>query len=131
MDRDLFFYTKAKGQKVRLVSNLVWWPDIGFSYAQWTRDGQAIVCSLIVKINGKYMQIMATGFDFDKNQAVTPSWMIKGSYEPRAESDWKKQESIIKGIIAAHGGLSDQKIDDDLLEKTEKTLWFWQKPNEL
>jgi hypothetical protein len=131
LDRDLFLYAEPKGQKAQLIYNLAWRPDASFARAQWTKDGQVIVCSLLVKADGKFMSVLATGFDFSENKALNSSWMKKGSYWATPESKWKKQESIIKGIVAAHGGLSDQIIDENTLEKSEKTfktLWFWQAP---
>jgi hypothetical protein len=131
LDRDLFLYAEPKGQKAQLIYNLAWRPDASFARAQWTKDGQVIVCSLGVNADGKFMWVLATGFDFSENKALNSSWMEKKSYWATPESKWRKQESIIKGIVAAHGGLSDQIIDENILEKSEKTfktLWFWQTP---
>jgi len=126
MDRDLYFYAEPKGQKIQFVSSLWWWPDCSFSQAQWTKDGQVIVCSLNVKAIGN-VSVLTAAFDFSENKAFAPSWITKNSCDySRPESEWRKQELIIKGIIAVHGGLNDQKIDDGLLRKNEKTLWFWQ-----
>jgi hypothetical protein len=131
LDRDLFLYAEPKGQKAQLIYRLAWRSDASFSCAQWTKDGQVIVCSLLVKVDGKFMLVLATGFDFSENKAITSSWIEKSSYWATPESKWRKQESIIKGIVAAHGGLSDQSIDEKMLEKSEKTFkpfWFWQSP---
>jgi hypothetical protein len=126
MDRDLYLYAEPKGQKIQFVSSLWWWPDCSFSYAQWTKDGQVIVCSLNVKAIGN-APVLVAAFDFSANKAFAPSWITKNSCDySRPESEWRKQELIIKGIIAVHGGLNNQRIDDDLLRKNEKTLWFWQ-----
>jgi hypothetical protein len=131
LDRDLFLYAEPKGQKVQLIYSLAWRPDASFARAQWTKDGQVIVCSLLVKADGKFMSVLATGFDFSEDKALNSSWMAKSSYWATPESKWNKQESILKGIIAAHGGLSDKIIDENTVEKNEKTfrtLWFWQTP---
>ncbi|HTB83120.1 MAG TPA: hypothetical protein VK742_05650 [Candidatus Sulfotelmatobacter sp.] len=127
MDRDLLLYVKSDGQKPKFVAKLWWDPECYFSEAQWTKDGKMIVCSLNVN-TASNQPIMAVAFDFSANKSMVPPWMTNFLSEEKPESDWRRQESDIKEMIATHGGLSGSRITDDVLIANEKTLWFWQKP---
>lgn len=130
MDRDLWLYAKPNGQKAQFVANIYWWPECYFSQAQWTKDGEMIVCSLNVKPdNQPAMSVMAVAFDFTANKSIVPSWMTKVSCDySKPESDWRREETNVQEIVAAHGGLSDKRITDDIIRANEQRLWFWQTP---
>ncbi len=135
MDRDLWLYAKPNDQKPQFVANVYWWPECYFSNAQWTKDGEMIVCSLNVKPNNHVktdnqptISVMAVAFDFSANKPIVPSWMRKASCDLGFESDWRKQETNVLEMVAAHGGLSDSLITDDMIRANERKLWFWQTP---
>jgi hypothetical protein len=127
LDRDLILYAKPKGQTLRRLANLWWSPDCYFSQAQWTKDGEVIVCALKVRDAGD-RSFITVAFDFSDDKPITPAWMTVNSFDNRPESEWCKQELIIKEVITAHGGLSDEKIDDNTIRSREKHPWFWQLP---
>jgi hypothetical protein len=127
MDRDLWLYAKSDGQKTQFIANIWWSPECYFSDAQWTKDGKMIVCSLNVEVASN-QPIMAVAFDFSANKSIVPPWMTKISCDFKPEADWRKQETNVKKMVVAHGGLSDYRITDDTIRANEKKLWFWQTP---
>ncbi len=126
-DRDLLLCAKSAREKPQRVASLCWFPDCGFSSAQWSGDGQVIVCSVNAKVTGD-KPVMVVAYDFCKHQPVVPLWMTWSGFDNQPESEWRKQESIIHQIIADHGGLRNERIDDDVLKSKEKKLMFWQVP---
>jgi hypothetical protein len=126
-DRDLILCVKPEGKKLQSLANLCWFPDCAFSSAQWSNDGQVIVCSVNAK-NAGDKPVMVVAFDFSKNKRITPLWMSVSGFENKPETEWRKQEAVIKVMIATHGGLRDKQINDEVVRSKEKTLWFWQVP---
>jgi hypothetical protein len=110
LDRDLSLYATPKGKKEQFVGSLFFTGEYGLAYAQWTEDGQAVVCSLQGKRVGN-APVMEIVYDFSTAKVIS----------------WGDEATILK-IVAAHGGLNSQHIDDDLIRKHEKTLYFWQIP---
>jgi len=127
LDRDLILITKPIAQKPQKLANLCWFPDCGFSSAQWSKDGQIIACSVTAKAVGN-RSVLVIAFDFSKNQSVMPTWMRGSGFQNVPEAEWKKQDAAIQSIIAAHGGFGDEKINDNILRIREKHPWFWQLP---
>ena len=127
LDRDMLLYVKPQQQKLQSVANFDWFPNCEFSSAQWSKDGQVIVCSVKAKAVGdKPVEVVA--FDFSKNKPMNPLWMTVSGFDNKPESEWRNQESLIKEIVAAHGGLSGRQIDDTMLKESEKKFWAWQFP---
>jgi hypothetical protein len=127
LDHDLLFLVKLKNQKPQGIANLCWFPDCDFSFAQWSKDGQVIVCSVKAKaVEDK--PIMVAAFDFSKNKPINPLWLTISGFDNKPKAEWLKQEGQIKDVVAAHGGLSDPQIDNSMVINKEKTLWFWQVP---
>ena len=127
VDRNLIFLAKVERKKPLELANLCWFPNCDFSSAQWSKDGQIIVCSVKAKATGE-RPIMVVAFDFSKRQSVSPLWMTVSGFSNPPEREWRKQESAIEELVAAHGGLSGQRIDNDMIVSKEKMLWFWQVP---
>jgi hypothetical protein len=118
-------YVKPIGQKARLLAHLDVSGEYSFSDAQWTKDGQAFVCSLKGRVIGN-TPVIGIYYDFGTGNATIPSWL---NYSGETnEANWREFEPIVQKLVAAHGGLSDQRTDDDMVRKNEKTLWFWQTP---
>ena len=123
------FYVKPDGQELIFITQLSdvgkigdshgqW--TFGFSHAQWTKDGQAVVCFFHRAIGDT--PTMGFGYDFSTVNVIAPKWLF--SLEDRGER--RVFEPIIEKFVAAHGGLSEQRIDVDLIRKNGKNLRFWQ-----
>lgn len=110
LDRDLQLYAKPKGKNEQFVGSLCFTGEFSLDYAQWSEDGQAVVCSLKGRRIGD-KPIMEIIYDFTTHKVI--SW---------------GDEATISKIIAQHGGLNSQPIDDGMIRKNEKTLYFWQIP---
>ncbi|MGH7249796.1 MAG: hypothetical protein ACREGC_02375, partial [Minisyncoccia bacterium] len=122
-DRDLSLCAKPKWRKARFVAHLEETGEYVFSNGQWTKDGQVFICSLKGRAIGS-TPVMGIGYDFSTDKSIIPSWL---HYSAKSnETNWREFEPTIQKLAAAHGGLSDQRIDDDMVRKNEKTLWFWQ-----
>ena len=81
-----------------------------FAGAQWTKDGQVLVCSLIVS-----------------NMASPPVNEIAYDFSAQSAIKWGDPAKL-RDTILLHGGLSGQVISDDLIKRKEKMLLFWQIP---
>jgi hypothetical protein len=124
-------YAKPKNQKEQYVALLNDEEYFQFSYGEWTKDGQVFVCSFLIfdgVSNNDNPPVKAVAYDFSANKIIVPIWFDHNHEESRLAFNWKEFESNIEKLIAAHGGLSDQRIDDDIIEKNEKGMWPWQIP---
>ena len=99
-----------RGNSGRIPSQI---PDCDFSSAQWSKDGQVVVCSVKAKTAGN-KPVMVIAFDFSKNRPMMPPWMTGGGFQNVPEPEWEKQDAAIQKIIAAHGGFGDEEIDDNI-----------------
>jgi len=122
-DRQLDLYIRSNRKRSQFVSHLE--AGCRFDYGRWSADGQVFVCSVVVTNQNP---IMSFAYDFSSGQAIVPPWISISGWREKPESEWKKLEPEIQKIVTAHGGLSDQRIDDDMLRKNEMMLWFWQVP---
>jgi hypothetical protein len=102
---------------------------------QWTKDGQAVVCSLMllgeITTNDYAPLSPVIAYDFSTGKATIPAWLgfNPTNDNPRyKESNWREFEPTIGKIIAAHGGLSDKRVDFYMVHDHEKRHWFWQNP---
>jgi len=124
-------YAKRKGQKEQFIALLKDEEYFSFSYGQWTKDGQVFVCSFLlfdgVSTNDN-PPVKAVTYDFSANKVTFPIWFDHNHEESRLAFNWKAFESTVEKLVAAHGGISDQRIDYDTVRKNEKILWSWQKP---
>lgn len=123
-------YAKPKGQKEQSVALLNDEEHFKFSYGQWTKDGQIFVCSFQIYESGTNdnLPVKAVAYDFDANKIIAPVWFDSNHEQARLTFNWNEFESAMEKLIATHGGLSDQRIDDKVIEKNEKILWSWQIP---
>lgn len=138
LDRDLSLYAKSERQKAQFVARLDETGAFRLAGVRWTKDGRAVFCSLILlgEISNKGNRARTESdlptatviaYDFSTGKVTEPTWFGFDSTGARyKEANWHEFEPTIEKIIAAHGGLSDKQITDDLVRKNEKTLWFWQ-----
>ena len=129
--RDFKFYVKPDGQELIFITHLSdvgkigesigqW--TFGFSHAQWTKDGHAVVCFFHKAIGDT--PTMGFGYDFGTINMIAPERFFSMSHK----GERREFEPTIQKFVASHGGLSDQRIDVDLIRKYEKNLRFWQTP---
>jgi hypothetical protein len=132
--RDFSLCAKAQGQKARFVAQL----DDGtgyyrFSHAQWTKDGQVVVCSLILlrNLSDKSVEPAAViAYDFSAGQTVAPSWLAFDTQGLKfKESSWREFEPTVQKLATAHGGLTRDRITDEMVRSKEKLMMFWQIPD--
>lgn len=81
-----------------------------FAYAQWTKDGRAIVIGLNVG-KGNDLPIAAIAYDFDRNAPIMPAAFSDGKKVELSRTAWLEQEQKILALAKAHGGLLDWRID--------------------
>ena len=135
IDREFFLYAERTGEKPRFVAKLQEVEETGayrLAEVQWTKDGQAIIASLILKRVGKSEEPAAAiiAYDFSANKAITPELLGLISVAPEfTELKWKESEQIVQKLIAAHGGLGDCKISNETVRGNEKATSCQPNPN--
>ena len=130
IDREFFLYAEPAGMKPQFIAKLQQVEELG-SYrlagVQWTKDGQVAVCSLILRRGNENDQPAASiiAYDFNVNKAIVP-YPFGGVSVSReyGESKWKESESVVQKLIAAHGGLGDYKISDEMVKGNEVATSF-------
>jgi len=135
IDREFFLYAEPAGVKPQFMAKLQQVEELG-SYrladVQWTKDGQVAVCSLILKRGNENDQpaasIIAYDFSADKATVPDPFGGISVSRE-YGESIWKESALVVQKLIAAHGGLGDYKISDQIVKGNEVATSFQPNPN--
>jgi hypothetical protein len=135
IDREFFLYAERTGEKSRFLAKLQEVEETGtyrLADIQWTKDGQVIIGSLILGRVGKNEEPAAAviAYDFGTNKAIVPELLGLISVAPEfTESKWKESEQIVQKLIAAHGGLDDYKISDEMVRSNEKATSFQPNPN--
>jgi hypothetical protein len=133
IDREFFLYAERTGEKPQFVVKLQEVEETGtfrLAYVQWTKDGQAIVCSLILKRGDESDQPAAAviAYDFSANKTIAPESLALISVAPEfTATKWKESEQVVQRLIVAHGGLDDYKISEDMVRNKEKATSF--RPN--
>ena len=134
--RTLDLWVRVSGEREHYVTGFFGgedapegWPRLRI---QWTKDGQAVVC-LQQSPDGGGDSRPLVAYDFKADQAfITP-----GIEPHRVLSDGAL---VLDGIAAAatigelapliarHGGLGAEVIDERRIRAAERNLWFWQVP---
>ena len=130
IDRQFFLYAEPAGIKPQFMTKLQQVEELG-SYrladVQWTKDGQVAVCSLILRRVNENDQPVASivAYDFSVNKVIIP-YPFGGISVAReyGESKWKESELAVQKLIAAHGGLGDYKISDEMVKGNEVATSF-------
>lgn len=137
-NRDFFLWAMPKDQSPQFVGR----PQVDGYYrfvsAQWTKDGQVVVCSVIL-LGGvadcmdckesELPRATVVAYDFSHNRALLPDWLRTRTLffdKPRKEPSWREFEPIVEELIFTHGGLSDIRITDDMVRHEEETPPFWE-----
>jgi hypothetical protein len=134
IDREFFLYAERSGEKPQFVVKLQTVEETGtfrLGYVQWTKDGQVIVCSLILKRRDESDQPAAAviAYDFSANKSIVPESLDLISVAPEfTASKWKESEQFVQKLIAAHGGLDDYKISEEMVRNKEKATSFQPNP---
>jgi hypothetical protein len=140
LDRDFYLFAEARGQKARFVARLDETGYYRLSNVQWTKDGQVVVCSLILlggisdtghatMTEGELPTAAVIAYDFSVGQTIAPSWLAFDTQGLEAkESSWREFEPAVQKLAAAHGGLTRNRITDDIVRSKEKLMMFWQIP---
>jgi hypothetical protein len=111
-------FVKPEHYKGQYVADLIYEERNTFSDAQWTRDGQVIVCEL-QDCKQISQPVMSVAYDFSANKIIAPEFQ---------ETDFKEDQSIIEKLVAAHGGLDGQPIDYTEIKNHEESIWPWEFP---
>jgi hypothetical protein len=97
-----------------------------FAFGQWTRDGEAFVCSVSVESG---TPVMAFAYEFRTGKVSKPPWVFNSGWSEKPEAEWRTLEPVIQQIAASHGGLNEERIDGKMIKAEQKRLRFWQIPN--
>jgi hypothetical protein len=135
IDREFFLYAEPANVKPQFIAKLQQVEEVG-SYrladVQWTKDGQVAVCSLILRRGNENDEPPASiiAYDFSVNKAIVP-YPFGGISVSReyGESKWKESELVVQKLIAAHGGLDEHKISDEMVITNEIATSFQPNPN--
>ena len=128
---DFRLYVRPENNERRFVMRLEEEGYYRFSYAEWTRDGEVLVGYFVLldEVSGHADNTVIGGaYDFSANKVLLPSWINLDFDKMGKASNWEQFDSSIKPLIAAHGGLSGNRIDTDLIIKQKRWQWFWQLP---
>lgn len=132
-DNGLCLFAKPKGEKMRFVAPLEHELVFCFNDFRWTKDGQVIVCSfkLLREITTNDVPSSpVVAYDFSRHEAIVPPWLIFDNTGATCkESSWRVFEPAVAKIVAAHGGLSEERKTYEDIWREEKRLWFWQIPH--
>jgi hypothetical protein len=126
-----YLYAEPKDQNKQYLAMLNDEGNFAFSYGQWTKDGQVFVCSFLIFNGGKTNDnppVKAVAYDFSTGKITIPLWFDANHEEARSAFNWNEFESTIEKLIAAHGGLNDDRLDQDSIQKGKKVAWPWQIP---
>lgn len=131
-DNGLRLFAKPKGEKMRFVAPLEHELVFCLDDFRWTKDGQVIVCSfkLLSEITTNDVPLSpVVAYDFSRHEAIVPPWLIfDNTGATGKESSWRAFEPTVAKIVAAHGGLSQERKTYEDIWREEKRLWFWQIP---
>jgi hypothetical protein len=131
-DNGLRLFAKSNGEKMRFVAPLEHELIFCLDDFRWTKDGQVIVCSfkLLRKITtNEVPPSSVVAYDFSRHEAIVPPWLIfDNTGATTKESSWRAFEPTVAKIVAAHGGLSEERKTYEDIWRDEKRLWFWQIP---
>ena len=115
--RLLVLYASSDGQKTQRVADVELDGVYHFSHAQWTKDGQAVVCFLNLWSPNETTQ-EGIAYDFNVNKIIGPL-LINYNATDTNKVSWKESGLTLQQIIDAHGGLDDQRINDDEVRENE------------
>jgi hypothetical protein len=112
----LLLFANPRHQRGRLVAELIFENRYAFSNAQWTKDGQVIVCSMLDDQN-KDQTVLGIAYDFSNDKILAPAYN---------GTEFNKIEPDIKKLVMAHGGLGGSQIWSNQITNR---LWPWQVPS--
>jgi hypothetical protein len=115
-ESSLLLFANPKHQKGQLVAELVFENKYDFSNAQWTKDGQVVVCALRDE-QDKDESVLGVAYDFSNGKIIAPAY---------GGAEFKEIQQRIEKLIAAHGGLDGSQI---WLNQITNRLWPWQVPS--
>ena len=128
IDREFLLYAERTGKKAQFVARLQAVEETGrfdFAGLQWTKDGEVIIGSLILTRAHKNEEPAAViAYDFSEDKSIGPypgGISVSPTY---TEAKWHESELIIQKLVAAHGGLGDYKISDEMVKSNEVATSF-------
>jgi hypothetical protein len=114
--RSVLLFANPRHKKGRLVSELIFENRYNFSHAQWTKDGEVLVCAF-QDWEGKDQPVFGIAYDFGNDKIIAP---------PYEGTEFKKIEPSIEKLIATHRGLDGSQI---WLNQITNRLSLWQVPS--
>jgi hypothetical protein len=116
-ESSLLLFANPMHQKKQLIAELVFENRYVFSNAQWTKDGQVLVCALQDKQGKEEQPVLGIAYDFSNEKIIAPAF---------GGTEFKKIEPDINKLIMAHGGLDGSQI---WFGQITNRLWPWQVPS--
>ncbi len=136
----LYLFVKHEGQREQILADLGFLEVSSFHQAQWTKDGQMLVCSFIFK-DSQLPPLNAMAYDFSTRHLYGVEFEQYFNFVGRntyrfdetirdIESLWQKHAAELQMLIDAHGGLSGLIMSNAMVKNDMQQIWFWQPPED-